>query len=246
MIRRGYEAARLRDRRAGAELLAPDAVWHSAIGPMLGKTEYVGFEEISDLVFREIPSILEGFRPEVLEIRDLGGDMALAVVRWRATMRAGGMEIDQVFGQLCRVRGDQWLELRSYESVEAAEAAIPEVRLRHAYGDWNRGDLPAVVAATHPDVVLSQDPGTPGAETVRGQDALLDWLERFAAFWETFVLTPARFVPKGSGLTVVLHLHANPRAGGPDVETRIAHAFAFRDGLVERLQTFTDPDEALR
>ena len=246
VIRRGYEAARLRDTAAGAELLAPDAVWHSAIGPMLGKTVYVGYEEIADLVFREIPSVLEGFRPEVLEIRDLGGDMALAVVRWRATMRASGMEIDQVFGQLCRVRGGKWLELRSYESVEAAEAAIPEVRTRHVYADWNRGDFDGLLTASHPDVILEQDPRMPGAETVRGHDELRGWLERFSDFWDTFEMEPEMFVPTASGLTVVLRVRANPRVGGPELETRIAHSIEFRHGLIRRLRTFADPQDAPR
>ena len=246
VIRRGYEVAGQRDPVAARELLAPDAVWHSAIGPMLGKTEYAGYDEIADLVWRQIPSVLADFRPEVLEIRDLGGDMVLAVVRWRATMRTSGLEVDQVFGQLCQVRDGRWREMRSYESVEAAEAAIPEVRARHGYEDWNRGDLDAVVAGTHPDVELVQDPRIPGAETIRGRDALREWLQRFADTWESFSLEPERFVTEGDRTAVVLRLNATARGSGIAAETRIAHVLSFRDGLVHRWRSFTDPDEALQ
>lgn len=245
VIRRGYEAARLRDAATAAQLLAPDAVWHSAIGPMLGKTAYVGYEEIADLVFREIPSVLEDFRPEVLEIRDLGADMALAVVRWRATMRAGGMEIDQVFGQLCWVRDGRWLELRSYESVEAAEAAVPEVRARHGYEDWNRRRIDALIANTHADVVFEQDPRIVGADTVRGREALRAWLQQFVDMWDSFELDPQEFSTRPDGtIVVVLRLTATARASGVSVETRIAHALGFRDGLVHRWRSYTDPRDA--
>ena len=247
LIRLGYETARTGDLDTAARLLTPRTQWHSAIGgAVLGKPVYVGPDEIIDLVYREIPSVLDGFRPEILEVRDLGGDLALAVVRWRGTIRSSGLDVDQIFGQLCQVRDGVWLEMRSYESVEAAEAAIPEVRIRHAYDDWNRGDLAAVVAATHPDVILEQDPLMLAAETVRGHAELLDWLERFADFWATFELEPETFVRTGSGVTVLLRLRAHAGAGSPEIDTRIAHAVSFHEGLVHRLRTYADPDEAPR
>ena len=248
LIRLGYDTVRTGDLETAGRLLTPRTRWHSAIGgAVLGKPVYVGPDEIIDLVYREIPSVLEGFRPEILEVRDLGGDLALAVVRWCGTIRSSGLDVDQIFGQLCQVRDGKWLEMRSYESVEAAEAAIPEVRARHGYEDWNRGDIDAVVASSHPDVVFEQDPGILGAETIHGHDALRAWLQSFIDAWEDFELEPERVVTRPDGRTIViLNLRATARSSGARAETRIAHVITLRDGLVHTWRSFTDPDEALR
>jgi uncharacterized protein len=123
LVRRGFRAFETGDRRAFTALLDPEAVWHPALELLLEQSSYHGPEAVCRLLFEEIPSVLEGFSSELLGVHDLGGDAVLAVVKFRGRAVSAGITVEQVFGQVFRVRDGKALEMRSYPSkAEALEA----------------------------------------------------------------------------------------------------------------------------
>ena len=124
LIGRAFCAFEARDRDGVMECLAPDIVWYPALGPFLDQTVYRGPEEVCRLVFDEIPSVMEGFTSEVREVTDLGGDAVLVIVNFHGRIASADMEIQQVFGQVHRVRDGRAVEMRAYTTKrEAVEAA---------------------------------------------------------------------------------------------------------------------------
>lgn len=229
VVRRGYELTAGRDPESAREILADDARWFSALGSLMGKTLFVGFDEISRLVFEEIPSVLEGFRPELIEARHLGGEWSLAVVRWRATLRASGMELDQLFGQLCRIRDGRWQEMRSYPSVEAALAASVPLRFLDAF---NARDIDACVALCTPDVELEAARSTlEGA--YRGHDGIRRWAAELVEFAPDYALLPDEVRVDGDEVTVSGRQAGTARTGIP-IDDPLTARVCLREDLVWR------------
>ena len=113
-----------RDREAMRAFLHPDAEWHVALAPVLAQSTYRGAEAVCDLLLEEIPSVMEGFRAEVLEMREAGNDAVIVKVRLVAKGRASGASIEQAFFQVYRFREGKATSLHSYVSREQAlEAA---------------------------------------------------------------------------------------------------------------------------
>jgi ketosteroid isomerase-like protein len=77
--------------------LDPDAEWHVALAPILAQPSYRGAEAVRDLLLEEIPSVMDGFRAEVLEVREAGDDAVIVEVRFVAKGRASGASIEQPF-----------------------------------------------------------------------------------------------------------------------------------------------------
>ena len=229
---RGYEAVARGELELGRELLAPDARWHSAIGGMIGKTLYVGFDEIAQLVTVDIPSVLDGFRPEVLELRDLGGGVVFAAVRWTAILRESRVEVDQLFGQVCTVADGLLQELRSYESVDDGLAAATVLRVLRAF---NQRDLDALVEFCDPEVeIVVRRSALEGAFT--GHDGAHRWA-REALEWAPdyrFLLEDVRVVDG------VVHVTGRERGTGRvgiPIDDPLDARVALRDGRIHRVRT---------
>ena len=122
LVRRAYEAFATGDRRTIMELLAPDVVWRPALELLLEQSIYHGPEAVCRLLFEEIPSVLEGFQVELLELHDLGDDAVLAIARFRG--RAGGADVEQTFGQLFRGHDGRTSRMDSYPSRREALEAV--------------------------------------------------------------------------------------------------------------------------
>jgi ketosteroid isomerase-like protein len=81
--------------------LDPDAEWHVALAP-----------------------ILDGFRAEVLEVREAGDDAVIVEVRFVAKGRASGASIEQPFFHVYRFRDGKAISLHSYGSREQGLEAV--------------------------------------------------------------------------------------------------------------------------
>ena len=114
------------------------------------------------------------------------------------------------------------------------------------YAAWNGRDLDRALQVAHPDIVVRQDPATPGAFEGVGRQALRAWLEGFFETWEEFRITLERVVERGDRVVVVAHIHARGRSSGVEVENRVGHVHTMHDGLIVRLETYASPAAALR
>ena len=122
-IRKGYAAFNAGDREGMRAVLDPEVTWYPALGLMLKQTSYHGPEAICELVLEEIPSVLEGFHADLIELED-HGDAVIVKVRFTGTATSTGLEIEQNFFQLWRTRNHKGVEMRSFTTrAEALDAA---------------------------------------------------------------------------------------------------------------------------
>jgi ketosteroid isomerase-like protein len=126
-LRRGYEAFARGDVDAVLELLDPDVDWHPAIAPILGVDTVRGREAVRRFFTRDLFEGFDQFRAEPLSFEDLGDDFVLVMVRYTGRGESSGIEMDQRFATLYKLRDGKTVTMRDYstreEALEAAGAA---------------------------------------------------------------------------------------------------------------------------
>ena len=110
--------------------------------------------------------------------------------------------------------------------------ASTEARLRELYAAFDARDVEAVAGALHPDVDW---PNAWEGGRVRGRDAVRAyWTRQFAEIDPR--VTPTAFATRPGGrLAVDVHQVVRSPAGDLLSEGDVVHVYAFRDGLVERM-----------
>ncbi len=121
-VRETFAAFTRRDATAFKETLDGEMTWHSALVPLLEKATYHGPDEICQLLFEEIPAVLEGFSAEVVEVEDLG-DTTLATIRFEGTATSTGLRVEQTVFQLWRHRNGKGIEMRAFRRREDVTAS---------------------------------------------------------------------------------------------------------------------------
>jgi ketosteroid isomerase-like protein len=109
--------------------------------------------------------------------------------------------------------------------------------LRALYDAFNRRDIEAVLPALAPDVDW---PNAWEGGRVHGREAVRDyWTRQFAAI--AGQVDPQRFsVPDGGRVAVTVHQVVHSLDGDLLADQVVTHVYAFRDGLVERMDVFSD------
>jgi ketosteroid isomerase-like protein len=123
LVRAGFAAFMRRDRTWPEKYCTPDIEWRPAMGMLLSQEIYRGPDEVEHVVFDEIPSVLNDFRSEVLELIEIDDDRVLAIVNFKGSAASSGMEIEQVFGQIYTLRDGKVAAMHSYSNKEQALAA---------------------------------------------------------------------------------------------------------------------------
>jgi ketosteroid isomerase-like protein len=122
-VREAYEAFRRGDESEFKAVIDTDMTWRSSLVPLVEKPIYQGPDEIWNLLVEEIPTILEGFTADVLEVEDLGV-ATLVTVRFRGTATSTGLIVEQAVFHLWRLRGGKGTEMRAFlRREDALEAA---------------------------------------------------------------------------------------------------------------------------
>ena len=114
-------------------------------------------------------------------------------------------------------------------------------RVREA---MHRGDLDAAVAMYAPDVVW--DVSLLGLQGVfEGREAIRGVLEDLRRPYEELEIVPEEFRDLGSGVTLNVYLaRGRPRGSTGFVESRQASVATWANGLMERITTYPDIDQA--
>ena len=107
-----------------------------------------------------------------------------------------------------------------------------------------RGDLDAAVAMYAPDVVW--DVSLLGLQGVfEGREAIRGVLEDLRRPYEELEIVPEEFRDLGSGVTLNVYLaRGRPRGSTGFVESRQASVATWANGLMERITTYPDIDQA--
>jgi ketosteroid isomerase-like protein len=123
--------------------------------------------------------------------------------------------------------------------------------VRRGWQAFNHRDFAGAVQYLHPDgqafpvVRLRQPRGGGNAGLLRGREQVRQFLEMVSNAWErvTVQLEEVVVAPDGRLLAVEgWHVHGRD---GIEVETMVVTVYAFRDGLVARLDSFLDRAKAL-
>jgi uncharacterized protein len=117
-------------------------------------------------------------------------------------------------------------------------------RLKDAYAALGEGDQSAALAMLAPDCEWRESAELPGVATVRGRDAIGNFLADFLDPWERFHQVIEDVVVRGDQVGLIIHMTAVGRASGLELDTRYAHVWTMRDGLGVRVDAYRDPDAA--
>jgi ketosteroid isomerase-like protein len=119
--------------------------------------------------------------------------------------------------------------------------------VQEAFERWNAGDRTAPLERIDPDVEIhSVIGGALQSEPYRGHEGVRAWLAGVDENFETWELITDQWHERGETLVVLGRIHARGRGSGIELDQPIAWVADFRDGLLIRLRTFLDHEEALR
>jgi ketosteroid isomerase-like protein len=119
-------------------------------------------------------------------------------------------------------------------------------RMRRGYEAIGRGDIDEVLLEMlDPEVEIRDRPEIPDPGVYKGFEGAQRSLATTEETFDSWALTPERFVEHGDSIVVVLHLEGRGRESGVPVEDRLAHLWTMRDGKGYRMQVYSDPEEAI-
>jgi ketosteroid isomerase-like protein len=77
-----------------------------------------------------------------------------------------------------------------------------------------------------------------------GIDEANRWLAQWTDAFENWSLDVEEVYDAGDQVVTLVRQHAKARHGGPEVEMRFAQVWTFQDGLVARMEMYSDRAEA--
>jgi ketosteroid isomerase-like protein len=82
-------------------------------------------------------------------------------------------------------------------------------------------------------------------EPQHGHDGVRAYNRRWESEWENLQTVAEEFVDAGDSVLVTVYFAGRGRTSGIEVDTRMFEVYTLRDGLVIRMDEFTDRTEAL-
>jgi ketosteroid isomerase-like protein len=110
---------------------------------------------------------------------------------------------------------------------------------------FNRWDIDALVALSHPDFELHEWPDAPGARSYQGQNAIRHGIATWFESWEWMKVEVQDMREAGDRLLVMLHQRAAGKGSAVEVEIDTYNVMQFRDGQLAELHMFTAEEPAL-
>ena len=118
--------------------------------------------------------------------------------------------------------------------------------IQNAYGCFGRGDIPALLALTTPDVDwrFHGDHGAGYTGRVRGHAQVGEWFGEVARLDDIQSFEPLEFLAGADHVTVIGHERTIARATGRTFETPWVHVWRVRDGRISGFTGFLDTQAA--
>ena len=120
-------------------------------------------------------------------------------------------------------------------------------KLRAAYEAFSRGDFDGFLRYVDPDVVLNPGVTAPDAQAqYLGRQALREFFVTIAAGpWEAVIVEPQEMIETEDGRVLCVERWRFQGRDGLELERKLSSLFTFREGLIVRIDGFTDRAEAL-
>ena len=126
-------------------------------------------------------------------------------------------------------------------------ASENEALVRRLYAAANARDMDAILAGAHEDCEVHPVLGANlAADVYRGHQGIRQWTRDLWGDWESFETSVGEMVEHSDRLLYPVGLRGRGRASGAPFETEIFHLTTVRDGLVFRIEGFSDRDSAQR
>jgi ketosteroid isomerase-like protein len=115
--------------------------------------------------------------------------------------------------------------------------------LRRGYEAISRGDVDTVLKICDPDIECQLPEGGINTGTLRGHQAVRDFLGGYMDALESFRFEPEEFREADDRVVVFLRVLGRGRGSGLEVDTRPAHVWTMKGGLAVRVEVFPDREK---
>ena len=102
-------------------------------------------------------------------------------------------------------------------------------------------DVDAALPYADPGIVWNPIEELP----TQGHDAVRSSLAHWKAEWDDYEVMPEEFVDVGDRVVVTVRLHGRGRGSGVEIDARFYDLYTLRDGLIVRMDQFTERSEAV-
>ena len=118
--------------------------------------------------------------------------------------------------------------------------------LQGVYGALGRGELDAAARYLHPDCDLRPALWVPGGRSeYRGRQGARELFELIVDTWETVAVEAMETIEAGPDRILAVERWHTRGRDGIELDTELNGVYAFRDGLISRLEGFRDRTDAL-
>jgi ketosteroid isomerase-like protein len=108
------------------------------------------------------------------------------------------------------------------------------------YAAINARDRDAIKALTAPDIVVETT-----VEAYRGPEALLGWLDEGDEAFDDFTVELLEIEELGGHVVVSMRQRGRGKASGAEVDDRLTHVWAIRNGRGVSLRSFAQHEDAV-
>ena len=113
--------------------------------------------------------------------------------------------------------------------------------VKGVYEAFERGDVPAVLAAMADDIEWYETEGMPYGDLHHGPDAVVqNVLGPLARDIPDFAARPEELIASGDTVAVVAHYTGTGKATGQELDLPVVHVWDVHDGKIARFRQFAD------
>jgi ketosteroid isomerase-like protein len=125
-------------------------------------------------------------------------------------------------------------------------AETNEEIIRAIYAAWGQGDVDAIVSRTAAGVVLVPLRAQLEDTVYRGREGVRKFWDDLHADWDELVFPIDELRASGDTIAVISRFTGRGKVSGVKLDVAIGQVWELEDGLIVRMQAYTDPDDALR
>ena len=112
---------------------------------------------------------------------------------------------------------------------------------------FNRGEIEAALDYLHPDYELHPALiGAGGRDYYRGLEEAREFFELITDTWEVMTVESTEMIELPGGRILAVEIWRVRGRDGIELETHLTDVYAFRDGLIARVDGYRDKAEALQ
>jgi hypothetical protein len=115
--------------------------------------------------------------------------------------------------------------------------------VRAIYEGWLCGEMG--LDRFDPEIAMFESTTLPGAASAVGIDAVRQYMESFAKYWDEIRFEPGEYIDAGDRVVVIARLVGRGKASGVTVERTWAYVWTLREQRILRMDGYENRREAL-